>query len=274
MERAKELIRYIESLGLTVNTTTKARGHRGFFLDNRIDISKFIPKDRVVPTLLHEFAHYIHSKIESNVAKTGGSLKKIFNTEEDLFEELILITNFIDEHSTCRTLLKHKSIVKEKIKNNTELIKNDYPNFKRSEKFKVLEKLIIKSKAKYLLKYDSVRIMGWFFKKEEIYSVKNLEVDFPELKPACIAYIRLKSYQRKQKRITARINKIKKYYERPTELFARFVEALYVNPEETVKLAPKTTNIFYKLLESGYYNELNTAINIVTNYKEQISAIK
>ena len=36
----KELIKYFQSLGLTVHTTTKARGHQGFFLKNRIDISK------------------------------------------------------------------------------------------------------------------------------------------------------------------------------------------------------------------------------------------
>ena len=53
----KELIKYFKSLGLTVHTTTKARGHQGFFLKNRIDISKNIPENRVVPTLLHEFAH-------------------------------------------------------------------------------------------------------------------------------------------------------------------------------------------------------------------------
>lgn len=38
--KAEELIRYFKSLGLTVHTGTKARGHQGFFLNNRIDISK------------------------------------------------------------------------------------------------------------------------------------------------------------------------------------------------------------------------------------------
>ena len=72
----KELIRYFESLGLKVNTTTKARGHLGFFMKNRIDISKNVPKNRVVPTLLHEFAHYIHYGIEPDIAKNGGTFKK------------------------------------------------------------------------------------------------------------------------------------------------------------------------------------------------------
>ena len=34
---ANQLIKYLESLGLRVNTTTKARGHLGFFMKNRID---------------------------------------------------------------------------------------------------------------------------------------------------------------------------------------------------------------------------------------------
>ena len=42
-----ELIEYMESLGLEIHTTTKARGHLGFFLDGRIDISKSTPQERL-----------------------------------------------------------------------------------------------------------------------------------------------------------------------------------------------------------------------------------
>ena len=52
---ANELIKYLKSLGIDVHTSTKARGHQGFFLKNRIDISKNIPRHRIVPTLIHEF---------------------------------------------------------------------------------------------------------------------------------------------------------------------------------------------------------------------------
>ena len=78
---ADDLIKYFKQLGLDVHTTTKARGHLGFFLDGRIDISKNTPKEKIVQTLLHEFSHYIHSKMEKDVANTGGSLNVIFNTE-------------------------------------------------------------------------------------------------------------------------------------------------------------------------------------------------
>ena len=76
-----ELVNYFKSLGLEVHTGTKARGHQGFFIKNRIDVSKNVPENRVVPTLLHEFAHYIHSKIEPDMNKTGGSLKVLFQLE-------------------------------------------------------------------------------------------------------------------------------------------------------------------------------------------------
>ena len=82
----KELIKYFKSLGITVHTGTKARGHQGFFLKNRIDISKNVPENRVVQTLMHEFAHYIHSKLEPDMNKTGGTLN---------FLKLIMVIFFL-----------------------------------------------------------------------------------------------------------------------------------------------------------------------------------
>ena len=100
----KVLIRYFESLGLSVHTATKARGHQGFFLNNRIDISKNIKENRVIPTLLHEFAHYIHSKLEPNMNKTGGSLQILFQEcEDNYFDELVKITNFVDGNSLSKS---------------------------------------------------------------------------------------------------------------------------------------------------------------------------
>ena len=63
---------------------------------------------------------------------------------------------------------------------------------------------------------------------------------------------------RKQKRITNRISKRQKYYKRPTELFARLVEGLYLDKEYTCELAPNSTNRFFELLEQGYYREMKT----------------
>lgn len=299
---AKTLIKYFKSLGIEVYTNTKARGHQGFFLKNRIDISKNTREDRIVPTLLHEFAHFIHSKIEPDMAKAGGTLKILFNfssslraseasvaiqekesfgllrqgfalprNDESLLsieKELLLVTNFVDEHSLSPKLKTHKEQVKKKIKALEGVIKQYYPNFMRSKKFKEFDKYIKKSKAKYLLKYDRVKFVSSFLRRIEIFSIDNLEADFPEMPTAFCAYIRLKSQQKKQARISARINKLNKYYEKPTELFARLVEGLYLNPNKTQVLAPTATKRFFELLEEGYYKELAHVFEILQNHSQ------
>lgn len=297
----KKLIKYFKSLGIDVYTNTKARGHQGFFLQNRIDISKDIKEERIIPTLLHEFAHYIHAKLEPDMAKTGGSLDILFclegkkargqedklnlfglihlplfqpvNTEGSwnfsqttLEQELLAVTSFVDEHSHNHKLLEHKKQVKEKIKKLETIIRKDYPKFMRSKKFKEFDKYIKKSKARYLLRYDRVKFLSPSFlgllKKYEIFTIDNLERDFTDMPAAFCAYIRLKSAQKKQARISARINKMNKYYSRPTELFARLVEGVYIDMARTQACAPNATAQFLKLLDSGYYLELKEALSI------------
>ena len=257
---AKELIKYFKSLGLEVHTTTKARGHHGFFLKNRIDISKNLPEYRKVPTLLHEFAHYIHSTLEPDMAKTGGSFEVLFKSSNSIIQtELLKVTNFVDDNSLCRKLEQHKKIIKEKIKEQENIIKNYYPKFMRSKRFKEFEKYIKKSDAKYLLKYDRIKLIRGFWKKDiKIYTIDTIEKDFIDMPKAFAAYIRLRSYQKKQARTSARINRSKKYYSKPTELFARFVEGIFIDKDYTASLAPKTSKIFFKLLDEGYYKELST----------------
>lgn len=254
----EELIDYFKSLGLSVHLTTKARGHQGFFLNGRIDISKNIAESRVVPTLLHEFAHYVHSKIEPDMPKTGGTLKMLFQTDDkSFFEQLVCVTNFVDENSLCIRLYEHKARVKTKINEYDRIIKFDYPKFMRSKKFREFDKYIKKSNARYLLKYDRVKIIerGFFKREVKIYTIDSLERDF-DMPRAFAAYIRLKSCTRKQARISSRINKLKKYYEKPTELFARLIEALYLDKEWTEAIAPDVVERFYALLDCGYYKEL------------------
>ena len=258
-----ELIKYFKTLGLEVHTGTKARGHQGFFLKNRIDISKNTPEERIIPTLLHEFAHYIHSKIEPDMNKTGGKLEKIFYSKNPVYkEELIKVTNFVDNNSLSIKLYEHKDRIKQNIKTQENIIKEYYPEFQRSKKFKDFDKYIRKSNARYLLKYDRVKLIeGGFFKKSiKLYTIDNIENDFCDMPKPFAAYIRLKSLQKKQSRISSRINKNKKYYEKPTELFARFVEGLYLDKEWVEAIAPNTTKQFYDLLKDGYYHELKNII--------------
>ena len=82
---------------------------------------------------------------------------------------------------------------------------------------------------------------------------------------AFAAYIRMHSYQKKQARISARINKSKKYYERPTELFARFVQGIYTDKETVKSLAPTTFEKFFELLENGHYKNLKEMFNFCNN---------
>lgn len=267
--REKELIKYFKSLGIEVHTSTKARGHQGFYMKNRIDISKNIPECRIIPTLLHEFAHYIHSKIEPQMLRTGGSLEVLFNSKntEIYKEELFEITLFVDKNSKCERLEHNKKIVKDKILEQEKIIKKTYPKFQRSKKFKEFDRYIKKSNAKYLLKYDRVKLItGMFFKKTEIYSIENIEKDFYDMPEAFVAYIRLNSWRKKQSRISAKINRLKKYYQKPTELFARLVEGLYLNPQRIQIIAPHTYKRFYELLNSGYYKELSNLSEYLFNH--------
>jgi len=258
----EELIKFFKSLGITVHTTTRARGHHGFYLKNRIDISKNIPEHRIVPTLLHEFAHYIHSKIDPN-----ANLKVLFKSDNPVIEEeLLRVTNFVDENSLCMKLHEHKTRVKEKNKKLESIIKQDYPMFQRSKKFKEFDKYIKSSKAKYLLKYDRVKVIeGFWGRRTQIYTIDSIERDFPEMPRSFAAYLRLKSGQRKQSRISSRINRYKKYYKKPTELFARLVEGLYLDKARVCSLAPYSTQRFYELLGEGYYMELKIVERYVEN---------
>lgn len=258
-EKAKKLIKYFRSLGIKVSTSTKARGNQGFYIKNKIYISKNVAPDRFIPTLLHEFTHYTHSKIEPFMERTGGTLDVIFDDDRPDFyyDELINVTNFVDKSSKFEKLLSHKKIIKGKILGYESIIKNKYPEFLRSKKFKEFDKYIKKSEAKYLLKYDRVKLISkGFTSRTKFYSIDNIERDFPEMSAEFCAYIRLKSCLKKQSRISAKINRMKKYYTKPTELFARFVEGLYLDEDKIKNLAPNTCKRFFELLDTGYYREL------------------
>ena len=53
-----------------------------------------------------------------------------------------------------------------------------------------------------------------------------------------------------------------KYYEKPTELFARFVQGYFSNPETISTIAPITIKRFNELLHNGYYKELKDFFDI------------
>ena len=261
----RNVIDFLRALNIEVKTNTKARGNNGLYQKNRIDVACGLTEEQAIDVLVHEFAHHIHYKIDKDFLKNGGSLENIFNTSNivEIKEELINVTNLIDKNSRLNIFLKAKEEASNQIKGMQSAIKRDYPNFLRSKKFPEFEKYIKGSEAKYLVKYDAIRIMqGFFFKKERILTVKNIETDFPDMPKAFQLYIRLCSMQRKQAKITRRIGKLNKYYEKPTELFARYVQGYFSTPETISTVAPNTTRRFNELLSSGYYKELKDLFDI------------
>ena len=104
---------------------------------------------------------------------------------------------------------------------------------------------------------------GIEFVKRTENSINDIESDFPGMPKEFCAYIRLKSCQKKQARISAKINRLKKYYSKPTELFARLVEGIYINPQQIKELAPNSYKRFSELLQCGYYRELAGLLDLL-----------
>lgn len=100
-----------------------------------------------------------------------------------------------------------------------------------------------------------------FLGKTNNYSIETIDSDFPQLSTPVRDYIRLKSAQRNLKRISSRLTKLNSYYKRPSELFARFVEALFADTNKVTELAPYTYLVFCKELANNRYLELADFIN-------------
>lgn len=217
--RVTRLAEYITSLGVIVNIgKNKARGNKGIFCKKRdgyrIDISENIEADSTLSTLLHEFAHYIHYCNDSTLSSLDFVFKDLSELEQ---EELIKITVQNVPKEFASSLYKCKQHYMLENKKLVSYIKAVYPNFKVSEPFKPIERLL-KYPVKYLLKYDKIQVLT------QIYAVDTLENDFKTLTEEQIAYIRLKSNQRQLARINSKINRLNKYYNQPSELWARFFE--------------------------------------------------
>lgn len=267
----RNIAEFLRSLNIEVKTNTKARGNNGLYQRNRIDIARGLKEEKAISVMVHEFAHHIHYKIDKDFVKTGGSLECLFNTNniDTIREELSKVTDSLDKNSRTNIFLRAKEETSNTIKGMQKAIQRDFPDFQRSKKFSEFEKYIKNSDAKYLVKYDAIKLMsGFFFKKEKILTVKNIENDFPDMPKAFQLYIRLCSMQRKQSRITRRLNKLNKYYDKPTELFARFVEGYFSNPTQIEQIAPSTTIRFKELLRDGYYRELKDFFEIFTHNNE------
>lgn len=253
-----ELIRYISSLGIDVNTITKARGNKGFFKEGRIDVSKSLDDDNSVMVLVHEFAHFINFKLDN----TLKDFKILFEDDSDIIkDELLSVTIFVDENALCRKLNSERDKLNTSIKSLTDKIKLTYPNFSRSEEFKEFKKFSRWSDISYLEKYDRVKIHNLFSSK--IYSLSTIKKDFPDTPEVFIDYLKLKSQQRKRAKISRKISRMNKYYNAPSELFARFIEGLYLDIETVKELAPNTYSRFIDLYNKNHYDGLRELFSIL-----------
>lgn len=257
-------IDFLRKQGLVVKTDTKARGNLGTFTRNRIDISIRVPEDRRISVLAHEFAHKIHYDLENDFFATGGTLEKLFKTDytNTILHELFEVTSVVDPNSLFEKINSKKQEVKKQIKHYELPIKAKYPHFQRSKAFKEATKILKNSKAKYLLKHDRIVLVSPILRHKEYFSVDTIRDDFPELPDEIIFYIKIKCLQRRQKSLSARMNKAKKYYHKPSELFARFIEGLFVDKAQIISIAPYTYQKFNTLLNTGYYGELRELISL------------
>lgn len=259
-DRILNLVKYIQSKKILVNIgKNKARGNKGVFIrtDNafRIDIAKNMSDDEILHILLHEFAHYFHSLYDKSLKK----LDFIFEEYNDeIKNELINITVQYIPKKSAELLFDKKDNCSAEIKKLAQFIKNSYPSFKLSSKDKLIEKQI-KFPASCLLKYDSIKVFN------KIYTRDNLEKDFAYLTPIQIAYINLKSKQRQLSRINSRISGLNKYYNNPSELFARFSEMYFTDRNSLRKLAPVSTEIITQKIKNGQmkeYADIERILNI------------
>lgn len=255
--------KYCEDRGLEVKTSTKARGHQGVFLHNRaelkrIDISKDLPQDKFLQVISHEFAHYFHHLLDDEFE----SLQEIFGIKEEvLLPELEAVTSFLTGDVVVGALESEVDKIKSEIKALESVIKETYPQFLRSKKFVEFERYIKKSPARFLVKYDNVKVVEGF--KFSLYSVVDVESQFPEMPKAFVAYIKLRALMRRQRRFSSKKRKIENYYSKSSELFARFVECWVVNKNMLKELAPFAYEAFMERIEYRSFRVLKDFLGLV-----------
>ena len=244
-DRIVKLASYIESLGIQLNIgKNKAKGNKGIFKTDskryRIDVAKNLSDDEMLHVLVHELAHYAHYCNN----KSLSSLDFIFKDGFEKFEEdlLKLTVNAIPKDFASQ-LFNQKAEVKKEIKSISNAIKSIYPDIKLSIKNNPIEKDIKKTEYKYLMKYDRVKIR--YNLSTRIYTIDNLTRDFPDIKPEHLSYIKLSSLKRRLNRINSKISRLNRYYNSPTELFARSVECFILNPSYMEKETPELYS-YYK----------------------------
>lgn len=271
------LIKYVKSINIDVLANSKSKRRLGCFIQktttyqkNIIKISSNLTDKRFIEVLTHEFAHFIHNIMINRIEDNNDNLNIVFNIDKNnidlvkiINKELINVTYYVDKNSSFENLNKEKDEIKIKIKTLEAKIKEKYPSFLKSKPFYEFNKYIKKSEARFLLKYDNVKLITPFLRREKSLSINNIDKDFKDMPIEFRNYIRLKSLIKKQKNITKKINNLKKYYYSSNELFARFIEGIIIDKNLIKTVANTTYNQFYYLLENGYYPYLNEYLSFL-----------
>ena len=242
--RILDLIDYVRTCGIVVNFgKNKARGNRGFFKvvgkDFRIDIAKGLSENYILGTISHEFAHYVHYTYDKNLKDLGFVFSLM---DDDIVEELLKITVELLPKSSVEPFFKKKEVLEKDINLLMSKLYDSCPDFKKSNGVKLIENRIKNTDMKYLLKYDMVNVQSITGAVKK-YSIGSLSMD-SEIE----IYLHLKSKQRALKRLNSRIARLNKYYNLPTELFARAFEMYILNKDKLAQIAPSV------------YKDINDAI--------------
>ncbi len=255
-DRILKIKKFLNTLGIDVNIgRTKARGNKGIFIGRqnsfRIDISKDLPEEKILPVIIHEFVHYVHYLHDKKLKSLNFVFEEITEAEE---EELINITVREIPKDFASSLYLQKEKLRAEIKTISGFIKSEYPDFKSSKGDKALEKNL-GLPFRYLLKYDRIKIFN------KIYSVGDVYENISEVQRN---YLLLKSKQRALARINSKINRLNKYYNTPSELFARFCELYFLNKEKSYELAPNLSSEFCRVIESGKIQEFSDLDKLIS----------
>lgn len=231
--RVLDLSLYLKSLGIKVNVgKNKAFGNKGVFKAvkdvYRIDIAKGQSEESVIRTLAHEFAHYVHYQYD----KTLKSLDFIFPDDDEILEDLINITVQTISKQSIKPFFEKKELLENEITTLKNELENLYPNLKLIDYSKKIEQKIKNTSLKYLLKYDKVKVIEAFL--PVIYSIETIDAEKDiEL------YLKLVSKKRALKRINSKIARLNRYYNLPTELFARSFELYISEPLVLKNVSPR-----------------------------------
>ena len=253
--RINKIVDYLESNGVQVNISkNKAQGNKGFFrIDKksqyRIDISKELSEKEVLRTLVHEYIHYVHYKYDTDFS----SLEFIFPeyNDNDLIEkELTDITVDYIPKDFASSLFNQKEYYQKEINSLLDKLK--------SYNFDILRKRSYPYPIPYFIKYDKISY------NNKVYLLDNIYRDFEFLSKEDVMYINLKSCQYKLKRINSKISRLNRYYNKKSELLARFCEIFFLQKEKAYKIAPLSSRIFIKNIEKLKIDELRILNKILT----------